>query len=62
MPKEVIFDPLDGNKSVHSARRGAKRDAGYRASAATTPMGGFGPAKPGLLRPLEQRYAPLVVI
>jgi len=24
-------------------------------------MGGFGPAKPGFLRPLEQRYDPLVV-
>jgi len=24
-------------------------------------MGGFGPAKPGFLRPLEQRYTPLVV-
>jgi len=61
IPKEVILDPFDGDKSVHSARRGAKRDMGYRASAATTPGGGFGPAKPGLLRPLEQRYAPLVV-
>jgi len=38
-----------------------KRDAGYRASAGTTPGDGFGPAKPGFLRPLEQRYDPLVV-
>jgi len=33
----------------------------YRASAGTTPGDVFGPAKPGFLRPLEQRYAPLVV-
>jgi len=61
IPREVIRDPFDGDKSVHSARRSAKRDAGYRASAATTPRDVFGPAKPGFLRPLEQRYDPLVV-
>jgi len=61
MPKEVILDPFDGDKSVHSARRNTKRDAGHRVSAGTTPRDGFGPAKPGFLRPLEQRYDLTVV-
>ncbi len=46
-------EPLDGAKSVHSVRRGAQCDAGHRASAGTTPMGGFGPPKAGFSRFLD---------
>jgi|GEM_PF-1284002 len=53
IPKEVIIDPFDGDKSVHSGRRGAQRDTPYRASAATHRMDGFGPPKAGFSRPLD---------
>ena len=53
IPKEVIIDPFDGVKSVHSGRRGAQRDAVHLASAATHQMDGFGPPKAGFSRPLD---------
>ena len=49
----TILSHLMEPNRVHSARRGAKRDTVYRASTATTPMGGFGPPKAGLSRPLD---------
>ena len=59
IPKEVGFDPFDGVKSAHSARRGAPCDAVYRASAGTTPMGGFGPPKAGFSWPPDVVMLPL---
>ncbi|MCP4317776.1 MAG: hypothetical protein GY789_17585 [Hyphomicrobiales bacterium] len=35
------IEAFDGGKSVHSARRVAKRDVVHRASGATKPMGRF---------------------
>jgi len=53
IPKELTINPFDGVKSGHSGRRGAQRDAVYRASAATHQMGGFGPPKAAFSRPLD---------
>jgi hypothetical protein len=49
----VVMEPLEGAKSGLPARRGALRDVGHRASAATRPEGRFGPPKAGFSRPLD---------
>jgi len=62
MPKEIILDPFDGDKSVHSARRNAKRDAAVSGKRWNDAEGRIWPSKArAFLRPLEQRYDPLVV-
>ena len=61
IPKRVILDPFDGDKSVHSARRGVKSDAAVSGKWCNDAEGRMAQQSPRFLRPLEQCYAPLVV-
>ncbi len=52
IPKVVDINPFHGGKSARPGRRGARRDVGHRASAATHPAGRFAPPKAAISRPL----------
>ena len=51
IPKGLRFKLISWHQTGHSGRRGAQRDAGHRASAATQPMAGFMPPKAGCFCP-----------
>ncbi|MEP5026238.1 MAG: hypothetical protein ABJS32_08720 [Anderseniella sp.] len=61
IPKEVVIDPVDGAKSVHSGRRGARRDAGASGKRRNAPDGRIWPTGGRFFALAGRRYAPLMV-
>jgi len=61
IPKEVIIDPFDGDKSVHSGRRWCVARYGVSGKRRNAPDGRIWPTKGQFFAPAGRRYAPLVV-